>query len=98
MFVEWSNVGRRKGYARVRAGATDSKFTFPCEKLDDLQFRDMWIGAKTVKGEKALYGELAALEVYRGSGKANLPQGIRDMIIQDQLMFPSSRKRKASIS
>ena len=98
VFVEWSNVGRRKGYARVRSEAgTDSTLTFTCQKLNDLQPDSVWIGTNNRSGEKALHGEIAALEIYEGLGEVSLPQGIRDLLISDQLMYyPLSRKRKAS--
>ena len=99
VFVEWSNVGRRKGYARIRSEAgTDTKLYFTCQKLKDMQVANIWIGAKNKSGENSLVGEISALEIYEGLGKESLPQGIRDIMISDQLMFYpySSRKRKAS--
>ena len=103
VFVEWSNVGKRKGYARVRSEAgTDSTLNFTCEKLNGVQPASVWIGAKNRSGDQSLLGEISALEIYEGLGEESLPQGIRNLLINDQLMFyllskkRLSRKRKLS--
>ena len=94
VFVEWSNIGDRLGSIDVNNGQSITKFI--CDELDPARVgSDIMIGGRSF-GESVLMGmkgDLAALDIYAGDKESTLPDYLKALIINDQ-MVTSKRKRK----
>ena len=88
VLIEWSNIGERLGSININNG--QSVTTFTCDKLDATEVNnDLMIGAN-ISWESILQGmdgDLAALEIYAGTGQSKLPDYLKQLIIQDQMVI-----------
>ena len=80
--------GERLGSININNG--QSIATFTCNKLDATEVNnDLMIGAK-MSGEsiqQGMDGDLAALEIYAGTGQSKLPDYLKQLIIKDQIVM-----------
>ena len=85
--IEWSNIGDRVGSININNGQSITNFT--CEELDPAKVHnDVLIGGK-LSGQyitQAMHGDLAALEIYASAEHSKLPDYLKKIIIQDQMV------------
>ena len=101
VLIEWSNIGERLGSININNGQSLAAFT--CAKLDSTKANnDVIIGANMSGGSivQGMHGNLAALEIYAGTGQSKLPDSLKQLIIQDQMVMsqnydePLAKKKK----
>ena len=91
VLIEWSNIGDRVGSININNGQSITNFT--CEELDPTKVHnDVLIGGK-LSGHtitQAMHGDLAALEIYASAEHSKLPDYLKKLIIQDQMVVVES--------
>ena len=98
VFIEWNNIGDRLGSVDINNGQTQKTFT--CEELDASKVSsDIMIGGN-MSGEaivQGMVGDLAAVEIYAGDKESKLPDYLKQLIIQDQMVMPQNDDDEPSV-